>query len=330
MNKLIVSIFLFTIISISAYCQISNASVKNFLKGKSTHSQAYIDTVNNFVMGNPVPIYEYGAPLTSCETNFKNLFKNWTPVHVTNAHEYELLDYSFVETLTDTARYNYYRNHFSGGNVFCSSMTTNSSQSTKVIKRNGKSFIEITETSECFVGLRYAYGELYDQRRLTEEAKKVYSEDFTKQARELLMREINIDTMKLVHTTGDIYTTKKEKSNSKSFGKMNTIEKGHLTYDLASTDSISKKPFNFLVKLEGNPKELSLEEKRAMALEEIMLTKISSQYEFNKLVHFGDKVYVVRFRYQGAIYNDYFICNPETKKVVKEYFFKNITIQTRK
>jgi hypothetical protein len=109
MNKLIVSI-LFSIISISAYCQTNIASARNFLKGNSVHGQSYIDTVTNFIMGNPVPIYEYGAPLTSCETNFENLFKNWTPANVTNAHEFELLDFSFVENLSDTARYNYYRN----------------------------------------------------------------------------------------------------------------------------------------------------------------------------------------------------------------------------
>jgi len=329
MNKLIVSI-LFSIISISAYCQINNNSVKNFLKGKSTHSQAYIDTVTNFVMGNPVPIYEYGAPLTSCETNFQNLFKNWTPANVTNAHEFELLDYSFVETLTDTARYNYYRNYFSGGEVFGSSTSTYGSISSTTKKSKGRTFIETKESSERFVRLGYLHTELFDQRGLSEEVKKILSEEFTKQAKELLMREINIDTMKLVYTTGDIYTTNQIKSNSKSDGKMNTIEKGHLTYDLASRDSISPKLFDNLVLNKDIHKELSIEEKRALALEEIILTKISSQYGFNKLVHFGDKVYVVRFRHHLAIYNDYFICNPETKKVVTEYFFRDITIQTRK
>ncbi len=327
MKKLIVSI-LFSIISISAYCQINIDSVKNFLKGKSVHGQSYIDTVTNFVMGNPVPIYEYGAPLTSCETNFKNLFKNWTPANVTNAHEFELLDFSFVETLSDTARYNYYRNYFSGAEVFFSSLSTYGSISSSTKKSKGKIISYTKESSECFVGLRYLGGQFFDQRRLTEKAKKIFSEEFTKQGKELLMREINIDTMKLVYTAGDIYTKKIEKLNSESFGNRYAIEKGHLTFDLASTDSISKKSFDFLVKHEGNPEDLSLDEKRAMTLEEILFVRISSQYEFNKSVHFGDKVYVVRFRYQSEIYKDYFICNPETKKVVKEYFFKDITIKT--
>ena len=327
MKKLIVSI-LFSIISISAYCQINIDSVKNFLKGNSVHGQTYIDTVNNFIMGNPVPIYEYGAPLTSCETNFKNLFKNWTPANVTNAHEFELLDFSFVETLSDTARYNYYRNYFSGAEVFGSSISTYGSISSATKKSKGKIISYTKESSERFVRLGYLHSELFDQRGLTEEAKKIFSEEFTKQAKELLMREINIDTMKLVYTAGNIYTSNKEKYHSESFSKIYAIEKGHLTYDLASTDSISPKRFIALVQSKGNHEELSVQEKRALALEEILLYKISSQYGFNKLVHFGDKVYVVRFRHHLAIYKDYFICNPETKKVVTEYFFKNITIQT--
>lgn len=52
--------------------------------------KSYIDSVNNLILGNPILIFEHGSPLTSCETSFKNLFKNWTPANVTNAHEYEL------------------------------------------------------------------------------------------------------------------------------------------------------------------------------------------------------------------------------------------------
>ena len=329
MKKLSVAI-LFSIISISVYSQTNIDSVRNFLKGNSAHGQNYIDTVNNFTMGNPVPIYEYGAPLTSCETNFHNLFKNWTPANVTNAHEYELLDFSFVENLSDTARYNFYRNYFTGGEVFYSSVSAWGNTSIATKKSKGKIIYYTKESSECFVSLRYVHSELFDQRRLTEKAKKIYSEEFSKQAKELVMREINIDTMKLVYTSGDIYTANKEKSHSESFGKINTIEKGHLTYDLASKDSISPKLFNTLVLNKTNQEELSVQEIRALMLEEILLLRISNQFGFNKLVHLGDKVYVVRFKYQGTIYKDYFICNPETKKVVTEYFFKNITIQNKK
>lgn len=294
------------------------------------YGQNKIDSMANRILGNPVPIFEYGSPLTSCETNFKNLFKNWTPANVTNAHEYELLDYSFVETLNDTARYNYYRNYFSSGEVFGSSIATHDSQNWKLKKRKGKHYFEKTEASELFVHPSYPYNYLFDQRGCSEEAKEVLSEDFTKQAKELLMRELNIDTMKLVYTSGDIYKTNKEKFNSDGFGIVNTVEKQHITYDIASKDSISPKLFDNLVLGKDIHKELTVQEKRALTLEEISMFRISAQYAFNKDVHFGDKVYAVRFRYQSTTYKDYFICNPQTKKVVMEYFFKNITMRTTK
>jgi len=47
-------------------------------------------------------IYEYGDKLTSCETNFQNLFKFWIPKYITNANETKLITYQFVEELKDT------------------------------------------------------------------------------------------------------------------------------------------------------------------------------------------------------------------------------------
>jgi len=293
MKKLIFSV-LFIIVSISVY------------------SQDKIDSFKS-ILDNYVPIYEIGTPLTSCETNFENLFKNWTAVNVTNAHEYELLDFKFVETIADTPRYNYYRNYFSGGEPVGSSISTMSSSKGKL---NGKGVLEETKISERFVKPTFIYSEFFDQRGSSEETKKILSEEFSRQARELLMREINIDTMKLIHMEGEIF---KEKSSS------GEIRKKHIEYDLASTDSISKKVFNNIVNSEST-EGLSIEEKRALGLEEILVTRISYQSNFNKNVHFGDKVYVVRFKYHLTTYPVYVICNPDTKKVVVDHFFKNITM----
>jgi hypothetical protein len=54
-----------------------------------------------------VTIYEYGAPLTSCESNFENLFRNW-PKWVTNYQQTELLSYKYVKTLEDSMLIDYY------------------------------------------------------------------------------------------------------------------------------------------------------------------------------------------------------------------------------
>ncbi len=54
-----------------------------------------------------VTIYEYGDSLTSCESNFENLFRNWTK-WVTNYQETELSSYQYVETLEDSSLIEYY------------------------------------------------------------------------------------------------------------------------------------------------------------------------------------------------------------------------------
>jgi hypothetical protein len=305
MNKLILSV-LFLIINISVFSQKKTDLIMTML--------------DNFV-----PIYEIGSPLTSCESNFENLFKNWTAVNVTNAHEYELLDFKFVETIADTKRYNYYRNYFSGGEPVGSSISTKSSTKGSYKTLNGKRVLEETKIYERFVKPTFIFSEFFDQRGSSEETKKILSEEFTRQARELLMREINIDTMKLIYKEGKIIKTKKAQSSS---GEL--VRKKRIEFDLASTDSISRQVFDNLSntrrETKSNTEVLSIEEKRAFGLEEILVLRISSQSIFNKNVHFGDKVYVVRFRYYGATYPVYVICNPDTKKVVIDSFFKNITI----
>lgn len=59
-------------------------------------------------------IYEVGDSLTTCETNLDNLYRNWHNGNITNAKQYELDKYTLVETISDSARYRYYRNYFSG------------------------------------------------------------------------------------------------------------------------------------------------------------------------------------------------------------------------
>lgn len=84
----------------------------------SCHIQIYGQSQSNKI-SNPleelVSIYEYGENITSYETNFKNLLNNWKTENITNANEYEFVNISFVESISDSIRYIYYRNYFSGG-----------------------------------------------------------------------------------------------------------------------------------------------------------------------------------------------------------------------
>jgi hypothetical protein len=74
-------------------------------------------------------IYEYGEPLTSCESNFRNLFNNWDKKNITNAEDYRLLNYSFVETITDTCIIDLYAKLFTDNNCPVSSTGGSSSSS---------------------------------------------------------------------------------------------------------------------------------------------------------------------------------------------------------
>lgn len=299
------------------------------------YSQTKQDSIMNSILGNPVPIYEYGAPLTSCETNFENLFKNWNTKNITNAREYELLDFSFIEIIADTTRYNYYRNYFSGGEPVYGSMASFSSKSSKLKNRNGKTYYEEIEISEHFVRPGYIHRELFDQRGLPEEAKKILSEEFTRQAQELLTREINIDTLHLKYSAGEIFRI--DTIRSGSYPVVKSFENTHMSYNVASTDPISKDYMDITLKnymgnssqKENNNTDLTIQKRRALVLEELLIERISTQVTFNKLVYFGDKVYVVRFRYNGAMYPVYVICNPDTKKIVMDTFFKNIDLPTK-
>ena len=66
-----------------------------------THGQV----INNYKYD--ITLYEYGIPLTSCESNFENLFRNW-PKWITNYQQTELLSYKYVEILEDSILIEYY------------------------------------------------------------------------------------------------------------------------------------------------------------------------------------------------------------------------------
>ena len=49
-------------------------------------------------------IYEYGSEIQTCEDNFNNLFRNWTPNIVETANDLQLLSYEFVEELNTSRK----------------------------------------------------------------------------------------------------------------------------------------------------------------------------------------------------------------------------------
>lgn len=144
-------------------------------------------SLSSFSQNSPY-IYEHGVPIVSYESNFKNLLNNWKPQYITNAGLYEFTECSFVETITDSTRYNYYRNYFSGIEPVSKS------------KRGGYRVDHTGKRShELYIEPGYAHREFFDQRGLPDEAKKLLTDELKAEAIDILTREINIDTMSLFH-----------------------------------------------------------------------------------------------------------------------------------
>lgn len=257
-------------------------------------------------------IYELGNPVVNCETNFKNLFKNWTTQHITNAKSYDLLNYSLVETITDSIQFNYYRNYFSGVEPVGSSVQARSGGS------NGERF------HEFYIEPAYIYTEVFDQRGLPAEARELFTDEFKAKAIDILTREINIDTMNLKH-----YSYEKIKIDTirgPDF-KITGTQKSFMGSKIASPDSISKNYIDIYVTREKSMEDLKTSEKRTLALEDFLIQRIGRQTSFNELVNIGDKVYVVDFEYNRRPFSSYVICSAESNKVVLDYFFLNVQLK---
>ncbi len=282
----------------------------------SCHIQIYGQSQSNKI-SNPleelVSIYEYGENITSYETNFKNLLNNWKTENITNANEYEFVNISFVESISDSIRYIYYRNYFSGGEPVYSS-----------IKSNRGTGFNGSKIYEYYVVPGYIHQEIYDRRSLPDKTKEILSKEFMQQVQKLLELEINIDTLSLIYYSGKISKIDTIKSGADFFDDF--VQKSYLEYNLASTDSISNDYIDFFITRKKNPENINVQKRKALILEDLLIERISKQVSFNKQVHINDKVYSIKFTYLGNTYTNYVICSSSSKKVVIDCFFKNIVI----
>lgn len=130
-------------------------------------------------------IYEFGRDIVTYEDNFKNFIQNWNERNVTNVKDYTLKDIEFVETISNAERYNYYRNYFTSEKlVGALTMGTNG-------YKDGKKFQEFT------IRPSYIYEEIFDTRKLPEQAKEVFSPKLIEKYKEILTQDFNIDTLNL-------------------------------------------------------------------------------------------------------------------------------------
>ncbi len=248
-----------------------------------------------------VSIYEYGDSLISCETNFENLFRNWTKENITNAGEYSGLEsYSFIETISDSVRYKYYRNFFSGLEV----VNFYYSDSKSAIY-NGKEWIETKEyrvypLTRKFMELHYCPPELM--------IKLI----------ELFSTDSNFDlNFKLASKQ-----LKEERYSDDGYNSSRDIKSARLL--VAYTDSITQMIADSIVLLDYDTKALSALSEEQMALSSAKLLRGASQKMYDESVQIGDRVYMIPFRFGPLPYKVYVVCNPKTNKVVLDYFFKAI------
>ena len=278
--------------NMEAYCQFKSDSISHF-------------------SDKMVSIYEYGDRLTFCETNFENLFRNWHNGYITNANEYSFDNYSFVETISDSARYRYYCNYFSGLEVvnnYYSSFASSSSYKGKQMKTRQEYFIT-----------PFKYKWFLLERFPIEAVVKMLK---------LYNTEINLDTIKLKTVFQEkIQTIEKQQDGDSSYHSHSRIRKSGIW---AYSDSVTKKCIDSMLIHQLPLDDLSIQSQGAILTEQALLMRVGMQERFNEEVHLGDRVYLVPFQFGGYQFKVFVICNPVSKKVVMDYFFKNIRLPAKK
>ena len=131
-----------------------------------------------------VSIYEIGKSVTNCDINMKNLLINWVPEKIVNANEYEFIEWSFVETISDSSRYVYYRNYFSTDEPVYQSQR----------RKGGYSYFENKneEYDSLWVYPCFLYPHFHDTRGLPDKARAIFSDDFKLSALDIASQIRNI------------------------------------------------------------------------------------------------------------------------------------------
>lgn len=163
------------------------------------------------------------------------------------------------------------------------------------------------------------YSEFYDSRGMSKEIQAILTDDFQREARELLARELNIDTLQL-HSEQHY----EEVSDTTDIG-YSTMFTG---YNITSSFPLSQNYKDVKLNNTKTIFDFSLEDARSFILEDLLIERITRQVAFTQIVHPGDRVYAIEFEYGiGRVpYTCYVVCSRETKKVVFDLFF-NIFIE---
>ncbi len=265
-----------------------------------------------------VPIYELGDSIIEYESNFKNLFKNWTPKNITNASDYVLENFSFIESISDSIVFNFYRNYFS-------SIETLSK--TQLVKGGSNSWG--AHYRHIYIEPHFTYKEFFEQGGFSSTLTEIFSAEFKSKGIDILTHFMNLDSLDLKYYYSEINESVSEYETDM---QGNQYKKGE-SYSsskrmVALPDSISKNYMDIYLNQEKKFEDLTVLEKRSYLLEDLLNQRILTQLNFNDQIEIGDKVYKIEFKYKSKPYSCYVICNATTKKVKWDYFFKDITVDT--
>ena len=263
-----------------------------------------------------VSIYEIGSNIKICETNFRNLFNNWHTNYITNAHEYNLITFSYVETITDSMRFNYYCNYFSSAKPIYSSIGSS-------LESNNSS---LGNFKALYVYPSLRYRTFYDTLNLQKKMRLILSDIFLQKVDNLLSMSFNVDTLNLIYYSKENIrrdTTTEYESSFKVF----RVEEDHTFLSLASTDSLSQDYIDVFIHQTRRIDELSLVKARALILEYLMIERVNNQLFFINKISIGDKVYDIQFEYRGTLYHNIVVCDYKSNKVIVDFFFKHIKLK---
>ncbi|WP_460538752.1 hypothetical protein [Echinicola sediminis] len=291
---------------------------------KKTFIVSFFCLIHVAVFGqNPSPkeevsIYEVGKPIRSYESNFENLFSNWSSEIVSNADEFELVDYSFVEKIDDSQTYQHYRNYYSGVKAVGVGMSGSTSYHSNEDKRVYKIKLK-------------PHNYYLDSSGYPNSIKRFITPEFFKEMVQLMEREINIDEMALNHylvskrtiesdstykTLPDGSKEIRDYSNKTEFSNFEYVTPHELSTDFININYKKTKTLN----------DLSPEEARKLTLEGLLVDRINKQRQFTKMIGLGDVVYKINFKYKGEPYTHYVICDAEGKKVIYDNVFLRIKL----
>lgn len=127
-----------------------------------------------------VSIYEVGDSIVDYDSNFKNLFHNWTGKNLSNASDFKLLNFTILETIADSSTLEFYSRLMTSRRMI-GKASKSSDKTSKTGVSEKKYAVEPTQFSEdsLYTVKNLRIRKFYDDRKFFQEVKRIMSDDFS-------------------------------------------------------------------------------------------------------------------------------------------------------